>query len=77
MEDFKYTYSVGDKVEVVQLEGKDAVLNIKVGDVAKVTLVENFSNGRQYIECRNPEWDHEGAGGDRNMLSHQLEKVNQ
>lgn len=75
MADWEYTYKVGDKVEVVKLEGKDGVLNIKVGDVAKVTLVENFSNGGQYIECRNPEWSYEGINNDRNMLSHQLKKV--
>lgn len=73
----KYTYSVGDKVEVVKLEGRNAVLNIKVGDVAKVTLAVNCLQGGQYIECRNPEWGHEGAGGDRNMLSHQIKKVSQ
>lgn len=68
-------FEYGDKVEVMQLCTFDATYNIKVGDVAKVRFVQTTFSGEQYIECYNPEWDHEGIGGDRNMLAWQIKKV--
>lgn len=44
---------VGDKVEVIKVLAADEAANIKVGDVAKVTVVK----GPYWIQCENPEWE--------------------
>ncbi|APD20339.1 hypothetical protein AM24_148 [Acinetobacter phage AM24] len=46
-------FKVGDKVEVIEVLAADEEANIKVGDVAKVTVVR----GPLWIQCENPEWE--------------------
>lgn len=48
----KHNIKVGDKVEVISLWSMDKDLGIKVGDIAKVTYVED-----DYVRCTNPRWN--------------------
>lgn len=58
---------VGDKVEVVEVLAADEEAGIKVGDVAKVTVVR----GPFWIQCENPEW----VDGFMPMREYQIKKV--
>ena len=58
---------VGDKVEVIEVLAADEKANIKVGDVAKVTVVK----GTSWIQCENPEW----VDGFMPMREYQIKKV--
>ncbi|QVG64217.1 hypothetical protein Herod_00153 [Acinetobacter phage Herod] len=58
---------VGDKVEVIEVLAADEEANIKVGDVAKVTVVK----GPSWIQCENPEWE----DGYMPMREYQIKKV--
>ena len=58
---------VGDKVEVIEVLAADEMANIKVGDVAKVTVVKRHS----WIQCENPEWEE----GFIPMREYQIKKV--
>lgn len=58
---------VGDKVEVIAVFSVDEEANIKVGDVAKVTVViDHF-----WIQCENHEW----VDGLMPMMEYQIKKV--
>ncbi|QVG64040.1 hypothetical protein Mithridates_00153 [Acinetobacter phage Mithridates] len=68
----EYPLTVGDKVEILLLGGIDADLKIKVGDVAKVVLIENGD-----VYCYNPCWDfREGDNSMRYMMYRQMRKLN-
>ncbi|MGQ1358435.1 hypothetical protein ACT414_18725 (plasmid) [Acinetobacter baumannii] len=68
----EYPLIVGDKVEILLLGGIDADLKIKVGDVAKVVLIENGD-----VYCYNPCWDfREGGNSMRYMMYRQMRKLN-
>ena len=68
----EYPLNVGDKVEILRLGGIDAQLKIKVGDVAKVVLIQHGD-----VYCYNPCWEFEkGANSMRYMLSQQMRKLN-
>ncbi|MGQ1358432.1 hypothetical protein ACT414_18710 (plasmid) [Acinetobacter baumannii] len=60
-------FKVGDKVEVIAVLSADEKANIKVGDVAKVTVVK----GPWWIQCENPEWE----DGYMPMRNYQIKKV--
>ncbi|QVG64045.1 hypothetical protein Mithridates_00158 [Acinetobacter phage Mithridates] len=60
-------FEVGDKVEVIEVLAADERANIKVGDVAKVTVVK----GPYWIQCENPEWEE----GYMPMREYQIKRV--
>ena len=60
-------FKVGDKVEVIEVLAADMKANIKVGDVAKVTVVK----GTSWIQCENPEWEE----GYMPMREYQIKRV--
>lgn len=67
-----YPLVVGDKVEILLLDGLDASLKIKVGDVAKVVRIDYGD-----VYCHNPHWDfREGDTSMRYMMARQMRKLN-
>lgn len=68
-------YKIGDVVEITHLVCLDAKLGIKLGDIAKVVMVENHDDGSQMVGCYNPKWGHENVNGTRVMVRSQIRKV--